>query len=195
LGREAFVSAFSFASFRRLKDRRVVGAVVLVTAILAASPSVKLPVQPAHPAGSEAEATPPPRPAAVPHLDECRRAIVEHRFDAAVHAADRALACEPNRTEALLLRGGLLILRTDFAGACVELRRYLQQRPQARQEVEEAQALFTLCRRPRPWDVNNLLAIAAVFERMRLPDLAEGLLRRHGGFSLAVQRRLGEIRR
>jgi hypothetical protein len=189
--------AFSRAQGRPPGNRvRRVGAAggVLLTAVLASAAWVN------HQSSATAIDRDSPAPArtqtAAPAMEACRRAIAQHRFEQAIHEVDLALSCDPGHVEALLLRGQLLILRKDFRGARVALLGYLRQRFRQEQAADdEAQHLYELCKRPRAGDINNLLAIAAVFERQKMPDLAEGLLTRHGGFSLAVQQRLREIQR
>jgi hypothetical protein len=190
------VLTFSIANGRLgLKRRLALGAAVLLAAALTAWPwAVPLARHAGRVGAREWGGAHESLPVA-PHLAECRQAIAEHRFNDAVHAVDCALAIEPHRAESLLLRGQLMVLRKDFAGARVELLRYLQEHPRQEEMVEAVHDLYDLCNRTRAGDVNNLLAMAAIFERMHLPDLAVGLLRQHGGFSLTVQRRLRELGR
>jgi hypothetical protein len=180
-----------------LKRRQVLGAAVLLAVVLAASPWAPALLSQSDRAGGRkwVVINEPRQIAPLLDLAACRQAIADHRFDDAVHDIDRALAIEPDCAESLLLRAQLLILRKDFAGARGQLLRYLQQHPKEQQIVEEVHDLYALCKRTRAGDVNNLLAMAAVLERMHMTDLAVGLLTRHGGFSHAVQRRLQELQR
>ena len=129
---------------------------------------------------------------AVPAFVEAARLAVERqRFDNALEQVNLALDYDPGHAGARLLRGQLLIVKNDFAGARTALADYLRRRPGDR----EARRLIELCGRPKAGDIANLLALAQQFEIQKVSALADGLLRRHGGRSFEVRKKLLELYR
>jgi len=124
---------------------------------------------------------------AVPALVEAARLGVERRnYKNAREQVDLALDYASAHADARLLKGQLLILDLKFAEAQDELGQYLRQRP-----ADAATArLRDLCGRPHPEQVNNLLAIAQVFEHQGTPALADGLLTQHGQNSFEARQKL-----
>lgn len=124
---------------------------------------------------------------AVPALVEAARLGVERRnYKNAREQVDLALDYASAHADARLLKGQLLILDLKFAEAQTELGQYLRHRP----ADAAATRLRDLCGRPHPEHVNNLLAIAQVFEQQGTPALADGLLTQHGQNSFEARQKL-----
>src|SRR5262249_37658228 len=105
-----------------------------------------------------------------------------------------ALSYEPEQSEARLLKGQVLIVRKDFAGAKGELQRYRRQQPQDTEAGRLVDRLVELCGRQRPDEEGTLLDFAHVFERQKVPALADGLLTKYGT-SLKAKEKLLELYR
>jgi serine/threonine protein kinase len=115
---------------------------------------------------------------AVPALVASARLLVDRRkIEEALEQVQLALTYDQAHAEAHLLRGELLLVQKDFAGARDELDYYLRQHP----EDADVQRLRDWCVRPQLDDAAALLAMAPVFERQEMPALAERLLARYGG--------------
>jgi serine/threonine protein kinase len=127
----------------------------------------------------------------VPNVVKAARRDVERRqFDDSVLATlDLALEYEPNASEARLLKGQVLIIRSDFARAKTELERYLTQQPGDGNAI----ALVELCSSKDPKETGNLLKFARVFEQQKMPALADGLLTKHGRHSFEARALLLKI--
>ena len=124
---------------------------------------------------------------AVPAFVEAARLAVDRRrFDNALTQVNVALEYDAANTEARLLKGQVLIVQKDFAGAANEIERYLEKEP----SNAEAKRLVELCKRKNPDDPGNLLAFAHVFEQQNLPSFAEGLLTKHGRTSFEARKEL-----
>jgi len=124
-------------------------------------------------------------------VEAARRAVERRQLDAALEQANLALRYDPENTDARLLKGEILIVQKDFAGARAELERYLRLRP----ADKDAARLLELCQRPRPEDAAYLLDIAQMLERKDVPSLADVLLTRHGTHSLDARTKLLELYR
>jgi serine/threonine protein kinase len=122
---------------------------------------------------------------AVPAFVEAARLAIERRrYPSARTQLDLALEYDPDRADARLLRGQLLILEKEFAAARQELAHYLRQRPRD----ALAARLHYFCGRDRPDDPGNLLTLAQILEQQNSPALADGLLRRYGGDATEARR-------
>ena len=124
---------------------------------------------------------------AVPALVRAARlAINERQFDDALKQVELALAYAPENTNALMLKGQLLIGRQDFARAQPELENYLRHRP----NDKDATDLLALCLGGKPDDLPTLLAIARVFQRQQVYGLVDGLLGKYGKNSLEARNQI-----
>jgi tetratricopeptide (TPR) repeat protein len=109
------------------------------------------------------------REKAVPAFIEAAHFAVDRKkFDTALVQVSTAVEYDPERADARLFRGQLLIVKGDYPGAVQELQRYLQLVP----KDLDALALVDLCRRGNPADAATVAAIAAVFRRQNAISLA-----------------------
>jgi serine/threonine protein kinase len=121
-----------------------------------------------------------------------RLAVNQLEFDEALSEVSLALDYAPDQTDARLLKGQLLIVKKDYAGARRELETYLAKKPQAAAGASPAElwekkshdqataGLVELCQRKNPDDPSTLLAFAHLLEQQKAPVLADALLVRYG---------------
>lgn len=104
-------------------------------------------------------------------LQDARRSGSNRQLDYALAQVDVALEYDPELVEARLLKGQLLIVKGDRAGAAQELELYVRQRPQD----AEALRLLDLCRQSKPANPAQRAAFAEVFLRQKEFGLAAQL--------------------
>jgi tetratricopeptide (TPR) repeat protein len=124
---------------------------------------------------------------AVPALVKAARlGVVQRDYQNALDQVNLALAYTPDDADALLLKGQLLIVRQDFAGARTFLEKYL-----ARKSGDaEAKSLLSLCQKPTPEDEATSLAFARVFNQQEAYGLIDGALARYGKTSAEARKLL-----
>jgi len=122
-----------------------------------------------------------------------RLAVDQYHFDEALSDVSLALDYDPDYAAARLLRGQLLILNKDYAGARRELENYLARKPQdeagaslaelweRKSQDKAAASLLELCQRKNPDDPATMLAFAQLLQQQKQLALANGLLVRYGG--------------
>jgi len=121
---------------------------------------------------------------AVPALVKAARlGVVQRDYQNALDQVNLALVYAPDDADALLLKGQLLIVQQDFAGALPILEKYLSQRS----SDAEAKTLLLLCQKPHPDDEATSLAFARIFNRQEAYGLIDGVLARHGKTSVEAR--------
>jgi serine/threonine protein kinase len=112
------------------------------------------------------------RELAVPAFIEAAHFAVERKkFDNALVQVATAVEYDPERADARLLKGQLLIVRGDYAAAQAELQQYLKLKPDDAAAVE----LVELCRKARPGDTAHVASLADVFRRQNALALAASM--------------------
>jgi serine/threonine protein kinase len=96
-------------------------------------------------------------------------AVNEQQFPDAQAKVQVALEYAPQNPEARLLKAQLKLVSLDFAGAAAELEKY----PDGQKDTPTARKLADLCRRARPDDPGDLLAVASVLKELKSPVIAE----------------------
>jgi len=121
---------------------------------------------------------------AVPALLEAARLGVERRnFPNALEQVNLALNYAPDNAAARLLKGQLLIVEHDFAGARTEIEHYLRERPQD----TDARTLAQLCQKPQPGDEATSLLFARIFNQQQMYGLIDGVLAPYGKTSVEAR--------
>src|SRR5262249_6320233 len=114
---------------------------------------------------------------AVPALVKAARlGVVQRDYQNALDHVNLALAYPPEDTDALLLKGQLLIVQREFAAARTFLEKYLSQKS----SDAEAKTLLVLCQKPHPDDEATSLAFARIFNQQQAYGLIDGALARYG---------------
>ena len=112
------------------------------------------------------------RELAVPAFIEAAHFAVERKkFDNALVQVSTAVEYDPDRADARLLKGQLLIVRGDYPAALSELEIYLKLKP----ADAEAAELVKLCRHGRPGDTAHVAALAEIFRRQNELALAASM--------------------
>jgi serine/threonine protein kinase/Leucine-rich repeat (LRR) protein len=105
-------------------------------------------------------------------LEAAHFAVEQKKFDNALVQVSTAVEYDPERAEAILLKGQLLMVNGNYAAAQGELEHYLKLRPS---DADAAQ-LVDLCRKGRPQDATTAAAIAEVFRRQNRVTLAASMV-------------------
>jgi hypothetical protein len=121
---------------------------------------------------------------AVPALVQAARlGLVQRDYQNALDQVNLALVYAPDDADALLLKGQLLIVRQDFAGARTFLEKYLSQKS----SDAEAKTLLDLCQKPHPNDEATSLAFARLFNQQEGYGLIDGVLAPYGKTSVEAR--------
>jgi serine/threonine protein kinase len=121
---------------------------------------------------------------AVPALVKAARlGVVQRDYQNALDQVNLALAYSPDDPEALLLKGQLLIVQQDYAGARTYLEKYLSQKS----GDAKVKTLLDLCRKPHPGDEATSLSFARVFNQQEAYGLIDGVLAPYGKNSVEAR--------
>ena len=105
-------------------------------------------------------------------MEAAHFAVERKKFDTALVQVRTALDYDPERAEALLLKGQLLLVAGKYREAQPELEHYLRLNPKDALAAELAE----LSRRGRPGDASSAAAIANVFRRQQATTLAVSMV-------------------
>ena len=126
-----------------------------------------------------------------PHfLKDAQQSMRQNNIDYALSQVSVALDYDPDLTDALLLKGQLLIGKQKFVEAGKVLTDYTKRKP----ADGDAHKLATLCRRATPGDLAALEEFSQIFQRQKAFSLAETMMA-HAGDAKEAQTRLLAIYR